>query len=93
MSQIVWWEIETPNPRSFGDFTRRCGVGFVPAFVVSELGADYWIVRDDDKAIGELQRSTSSARPHAGSRLYVKVADLEQTLSEVRASPYRTRRR
>jgi predicted enzyme related to lactoylglutathione lyase len=86
MSQIVWWEIETPEPEVFQGFHGALwGWAFEPAFVDSELGADYWIIKADDQGIGGLQRSTSRARPQAGSRLYVEVADLERVLGEVRA--------
>jgi predicted enzyme related to lactoylglutathione lyase len=86
MSQIVWWEIETPEPEVFQRFHGPMwGWVFEPAFADSELGADYWIIKVGDKGIGGLQRSASSARPHAGSRLYVEVADLERVLGEVQA--------
>ena len=86
MSQIVWWEIETPAPVVFQRFHGAMwGWLFEPAFVNSELGADYWIIKVGDTSIGGLQRSASSAPPHAGTRLYVEVADLEEVLRAVQA--------
>jgi predicted enzyme related to lactoylglutathione lyase len=86
MSQIVWWEIETPTPEVFQRFHGGMwGWVFEPAFADSELGADYWIIKVGDKSIGGLQRSASNAHPHAGTRLYVEVADLEEVLGEVQA--------
>jgi predicted enzyme related to lactoylglutathione lyase len=86
MSQIVWWEIETPAPEVFQGFHGAMwGWVFEPAFVQSELDADYWIIKVGDKSIGGLQRSASNAHPHAGTRLYVEVTDLEKVLGEVQA--------
>jgi predicted enzyme related to lactoylglutathione lyase len=86
MSQIVWWEIETPEPTVFQRFhAAMWGWDFEPAFGDSDLGADYWIIKAGGHGIGGLQRSAGSARPRAGSRLYVEVADLEQVLAEVEA--------
>ncbi len=86
MSPIVWWEIETPAPEVFQRFHGAMwGWVFEPAFVNSELDADYWIIKVGDKSIGGLQRSASNAHPHAGTRLYVEVADLEGVLREVQA--------
>jgi predicted enzyme related to lactoylglutathione lyase len=84
MSQIVWWEIETPEPEAFQHFhTTMWGWEFQPAFADTELGADYWIIKADGKSIGGLQRSTGGGRPHAGTRLYVEVTDLEKVLARV----------
>ncbi|TCO12840.1 putative enzyme related to lactoylglutathione lyase [Kribbella steppae] len=86
MSQIVWWEIETPEIDLFQRFHGAMwGWAFEPAFLNSELDADYWIIKVGDKSIGGLQRSASNARPHAGTRLYVEVGDLEEVLREVEA--------
>jgi predicted enzyme related to lactoylglutathione lyase len=86
MSQIVWWEIETPAPELFQRFHGAMwGWVFEPAFANSELDADYWIIKVGDKSIGGLQRSASSAHPHAGTRRYVEVADLEEVLRQVEA--------
>jgi hypothetical protein len=86
MSQIVWWEIETPAPEAFQQFHGAMwGWAFEPAFANTELNADYWIIKAGDKSIGGLQRSASSSRPHAGTRLYVEVADLEEVLRQVQA--------
>ena len=85
MSQIVWWEIETPAPEVFQRFHGAMwGWTFEPAFADTELGADYWIIKAGGKSIGGLQRSAGTTRPHPGPRLYVEVADLEQALTEVR---------
>lgn len=46
---------------------------------------DYWIIKADGKSIGGLQRSKSGGRPHAGTRLYVEVTDLEETLARLEA--------
>ena len=84
MSHIVWWETETPAPDVFKRFHGAMwGWVFEPAFANSELDADYWIIKVGDESIGGLQRSVSKAHPHAGTRLYVEVADLEEVLTEV----------
>jgi predicted enzyme related to lactoylglutathione lyase len=86
MSQIVWWEIETPAPEVFQRFHGAMwGWAFTPAFADSELGADYWIIKAGGRSIGGLQRAAGDARPRAGTRLYVDVADLEGTLRAVQA--------
>ena len=86
MSQIVWWEIETPAPEVFQRFHGALwGWGFERAFADSELGADYWIITADDKSIGGLQRSAGNTQPQAGVRLYLEVEDLEAALEEVQA--------
>jgi predicted enzyme related to lactoylglutathione lyase len=93
VSQIVWWEIETPAPEVFQRFHGAMwGWAFEPAFANTELNADYWIIKADGKSIGGLQRSAGDARPHAGTRLYVEVADLEETLTEVEARNGRVER-
>ena len=85
MAGIVWWEIETRAPEVFQRFHGAMwGWVFEPAFADSELGADYWIIKAGEKSIGGLQRSASDAHPHAGTRLYVEVEDLEKTLRDVR---------
>jgi len=86
MSQIVWWEIETPAPEAFQRFHGALwGWAFEAAFGDTALDADYWIIKAGDTSIGGLQRSASESRPHAGTRLYVEVADLEEVLRQVQA--------
>lgn len=86
MSQIVWWEIETPAPEAFQRFHGVLwGWAFEPAFADTGLEADYWIIRVGGAGIGGLQRSASDSRPHAGTRLYVEVVDLEEVLRQVQA--------
>jgi predicted enzyme related to lactoylglutathione lyase len=86
MSQIVWWEIETPAPEAFQRFHQTLwGWTFEPAFHDTDLGADYWLIKAGGRSIGGLQRAGTDARPHAGTRLYVEVADLEEVLRQVRA--------
>jgi hypothetical protein len=56
MSGIVWWEIETAEPARFQEFhAALSGWVFVPAFEGTELGADYWIIRQEGESIGGLQ--------------------------------------
>jgi len=63
MSQIVWWEIETPAPEAFQRFHGAMwGWAFEPAFANTELEADYWIIKVGDSSIG-VQRSASDSRP------------------------------
>lgn len=83
---IVWWEIESPDPEAFQQFHAALwGWTFVPAFVGTELGADYWIIQDDGRGVGGLQRAAAGAPPpQVGARLYVEVTDLEAALVEVR---------
>jgi len=84
MSQIVWWEIETPEPEAFQQFhSAMWGWTFEAAFANTELNADYWIIKGDGKSLGGLQRSQGAASPRAGTRLYVEVADLEGILERV----------
>jgi predicted enzyme related to lactoylglutathione lyase len=81
MSQIVWWEIETPEPEAFQQFHGAMwGWAFEPAFADTELDADYWIIKGDGETLGGLQRSQGAAPPRAGTRLYVEVSDLEEVL-------------
>lgn len=86
MSQIVWWETETPEPEAFQRFhTAMWGWAFESAFADTELGADYWIIQSDGKGIGGLQRSATGAAPRAGTRVYVEVDDLEATMERARS--------
>ena len=86
VSWIVWWEIETPDPEVFQRFhAAMWGWAFQRAFEDSELEADYWIIQADGHGIGGLQRAATSTPPHAGTRLYVEVDDLEDTLKRVEA--------
>ena len=63
MSQIVWWEIETREPEVFQEFhSAMWGWTFEPAFVDTELDADYWIIKVDGQSIGGLQRSRPRRR-------------------------------
>lgn len=84
MSRIVWWEIETPDPEACQRFhAAMWGWTFQRAFEDSELEADYWIIQSDGHGIGGLQRAATATPPHAGTRLYVEVDDLEATLGRV----------
>ena len=86
MADLVWWEIETPAPERFQEFHGELwGWTFEPTFGDTALGADYWIIRADDKSLGGLQRAATSEAPHVGTRLYLEVADLEATLRQVTA--------
>lgn len=82
MPGIVWWEVETPDPAAFQRFHGAMwGWTFEPAFAGTALGADYWIVQQDGRGIGGLQRSApTSPAPSAGTRVYLAVDDLEGTL-------------
>lgn len=94
MSQIVWWEIETPDPEAFQRFhAAMWGWTFQRAFEDSELEAEYWIIQSDGRGIGGLQRAATTAAPHAGTRLYVEVGDLERALESVEARGGRVERR
>lgn len=94
MSQIVWWEIETPEPETFQQFhAAMWGWAFQRAFEDSELEADYWIIQFDGRGIGGLQRAATSTPPHAGARLYVEVDDLEHALGLVEANGGHVERR
>lgn len=85
MSGIVWWEIETPNPKLFQQFhSALSGWTFEPAFKDTELRADYWIIQHDGQSIGGLQQAPSEVdKPLAGTRVYLTVDDLEGTLARV----------
>jgi predicted enzyme related to lactoylglutathione lyase len=44
MSQIVWWEIETPTPEASQQFHGHLwGWTLERAFADTELGAEYWM--------------------------------------------------
>lgn len=80
---IVWWEVETPEPEAFQAFhASMWGWSFRPAFAETDLGADYWIITDAGAGIGGLQRGAPASPPRAGVRLYVSVDDLEATLEQ-----------
>jgi predicted enzyme related to lactoylglutathione lyase len=82
MTDIVWWEVESPAPELFqGFYGALLGWTFEPAFADTEVGADYWLIKSAGTSLGGLQRSApGSAPPSAGTRLYVSVDDLEATL-------------
>ena len=80
---IVWWEVETPTPEAFQNFhAAMWGWAFESAFEDSELGADYWIVREGSLGIGGLQRSVRESMPITGVRLDLAVDDLENALQQ-----------
>lgn len=82
-TEIVWWEIETPDPDAFQHFhSSMWEWTFQRAFEDSELDAEYWIIRAAGQGIGGLQRATSDGRPRTGVRLYLQVDDLERALEE-----------
>ncbi|MBO0919868.1 VOC family protein [Cellulomonas sp. zg-ZUI222] len=85
MAGIVWWEVVTAEPERFQRFhAALSGWTFAPAFADTELGADYWIVQQDGRGVGGLQRGASSdGPPRAGTRVYLGVDDLEATLAHV----------
>jgi predicted enzyme related to lactoylglutathione lyase len=85
MSGIVWWEVETADPERFQRFhAALSGWTFAPAFADTDLGADYWIIQQEGEGIGGLQRATpTTAAPAVGTRVYLAVHDLEETLDRV----------
>ncbi|MCJ1710121.1 VOC family protein [Clavibacter michiganensis subsp. phaseoli] len=85
MSEIVCWEVETADPERFQRFhAALSGWTFSPAFADTDLGADYWIIERQGEGIGGLQRtSPTAAPPTVGTRVYVAVHDLEETLDRV----------
>jgi len=86
VSQIVWWEIETPDPEDFQRFHGAMwGWTFEPAFADTGLGADYWIIKGGGNSLGGLQRAQSLAPPRTGVRLYVEVVDLEKALERAQS--------
>jgi predicted enzyme related to lactoylglutathione lyase len=90
---IVWWEIETPDPESFRRFHGAMwGWEFARAFDDTELGADYWIISAGGPGIGGLQRSAANQPPRAGARLYLAVDDLELSLARCEELGGRTER-
>ncbi|MBB5789969.1 VOC family protein [Jiangella mangrovi] len=87
---VVWWEIETPDPAGARAFYGALfGWTFERAFdgPGSELGRDYWLIRRGDgdgvgRGIGGLQAALpGQPAPAAGVRLYVRVDDLEATVA------------
>jgi predicted enzyme related to lactoylglutathione lyase len=94
MPGIVWWEIETTAPLAFQRFHAELwGWAFEPAFGGTELGADYWIIKDGELSIGGLQQAPAGVHPQAGVRLYIEVADLERTLRRIESLGGRIERR
>lgn len=82
MTNIVWWEIETRDPQTFRRFhAQMWGWQFRPAFADSDLGAEYWIIQHENYGIGGLQRAAGDDPPHAGTRVYLQVDDLETVLA------------
>jgi predicted enzyme related to lactoylglutathione lyase len=82
MPAIVWWEVETTDPDGFQRFhAAMWGWEFEPAFAGTELGRDYWLIRDGGTGIGGLQRALDDRPPHPGVRLYVETDDLEGSLA------------
>ena len=80
---VVWWEVETSCPEVFQRFHGELwGWSFRPSFEGTELNADYWIIQRDGDDVGGLQRGASDA-PSSGSRVYLRVDDLESTLARV----------
>jgi predicted enzyme related to lactoylglutathione lyase len=82
---IVWWEILTAEPESFQRFhSALSGWAFERAFAETELGADYWIIQQDGRGVGGLQRGVvSDPQAQGGARVYLPVDDLEATLLRV----------
>jgi hypothetical protein len=63
VAQVVWREVETPDPEAFQRFHGKLwGWEYERAFADTELGADYWIIQDAGKGIGGLQRSVTGAQ-------------------------------
>ncbi|GAB3766802.1 VOC family protein [Microlunatus parietis] len=86
MDEIVWWEIESPDPERAQSFLSALfGWSFGEVFADSELGADYWLIMANGSGIGGLQRAAADRRPAVGTRVYVQVADLESKLDQVTA--------
>ncbi|GAA1050394.1 VOC family protein [Arthrobacter russicus] len=86
MAGIVWWEVETDNPELFQHFHGSLfGWRFEAAFADTELGADYWVIKDAARDIGGLQRAPSPRLPTAGNRVYLLAEDLEATLARAAA--------
>lgn len=83
MPATVWWEIETPDPSRFQRFHGALlGWTFESAFADTELGIDYWVIRDDGHAVGGLQQAVPvTVSVSTGVRVYVEVDDLEVTLA------------
>jgi predicted enzyme related to lactoylglutathione lyase len=87
--QVVWWEIETPDPdgsqRFYGELF---GWTFRKDFDQpgSQLDRAYWIIESDGRALGGLQRALPGApAAQVGVRLYVEVSDLEAVLAQAEA--------
>lgn len=85
MAGIVWWEIETAEPELFQRFhAALSGWTFTRAFQDTDLGADYWIIQQDGRGIGGLQRASADAGvSSSGTRVYFAVDELESTLERV----------
>jgi predicted enzyme related to lactoylglutathione lyase len=93
MPQLVWWEIETPNPDAFREFhTAMWGWTFAPAVADSGASAEYWVIMQDGYRIGGLQRAEVSSAPHPGTRIYFQVPDLGAALRRARDLGARTER-
>ncbi len=84
MTELVWWEVESRDPAAFQAFhSVLWGWTFQSAFDDTELQADYWIIIDDGVGIGGLQQAANSTAPQAGTRIYLRVDDLEPFLARV----------
>lgn len=85
MGEVVWWEVDTALPEVFQRFHGKLwGWSFSRAFEDTELTTDYWVIQHEGKDIGGMQRAASDADSR-GMRVYVRVSDLEATLTRVLA--------
>ena len=78
---ITWWEIDVPDVGRAQEFY---GAVTPWTFQPMEGYEGYVIVNNEGAGIGALQASQDGAPSGGGIRLYVQVANLEDTLARVR---------
>ena len=79
---VTWWEIDVPDAAQAQKFYEA--VVPVWTFQPMEGFEGYVIVNVAGTGVGALQTSTDSEPSGRGTRLYVEVSNLEDTLTRVR---------
>ena len=78
---ITWWEIDVPDAAQ----ARRFYEAVTPWKLTPMEGMEtYVFVNLGDTMVGALQQSTDGDPSGRGTRLYLQVSDLEDTLAKVR---------
>lgn len=79
---VTWWEIDVPDAAQAQKFYEAVSPAWT--FQPMEGFEGYVIVNVAGTGVGALQTSTDSEPSGRGTRLYVEVPNLENTLARVR---------